>query len=268
MLPAGVMYFVAFLYETHLHTAEGSKCSHEPAVHYIAKFLDAGFTGIFVTDHFTGYCPVPDPALPWREWVDAYCLGYEHAAEEGCKRGLQVFFGWEQTCQSDEYLVYGLDKQWLYEHPECRTWTRREMYDTVSAYGGCVVHAHPFRERGYIDYVRLYPECCHAIEIANKGNEPYMDVLAARYAKALHLPMTAGSDIHGIGSDFAPYGVETEVKLQSAKHYAQLIRSGQGVKPYMPKGRTEEPQDAKNTLRVACYDRNDQERPLPGGFSL
>lgn len=254
-----------YLYETHLHTVEGSKCSREPAVNYIQRYLDLGFTGIFVTDHFTGYCPAPDPSLPWHDWVDAYCLGYEHAAEEGYRRGLQVFFGWEQTCQSDEYLVYGLDKQWLYAHPECRRWTRKQMFETVSAAGGCVVHAHPFRERSYVDFVRLYPGACHAIEAANCGNLPYMDVLARRYAEVLHLPMTAGSDIHSTEQLPHVFGVALEEKLTSAADYARRIRSGSGIALHVPDDRTLKPQDASPTLRVACYDNEDQEIPLPPG---
>lgn len=224
-----------------------------------------GYDGIFVTDHFTGYCPVPDPSLPWHAWVDAYCLGYEHAAEEGYKRGLQVFFGWEQTCQTDEYLIIGLDKAWLYAHPECRMWTRKQMFATVTAAGGCVIHAHPFRERSYIDMVRLYPDACHAIEVANCGNQPYMDVLARRYAEALHLPMTAGSDIHSTSQLPHAYGVVLQERLTSAADFARIVRSGEGLLLHMEAGRTIAPRDASPTLCVQCFDNEGQPRPLPPG---
>ena len=253
---------MAYIYETHLHTVEGSKCGRQPARDYVRFMRDRGFQGFFVTDHFTGTQPCPDPALPWPKWVDAYCLGYEHAREEGAKVGVDVFFGWEQTMRSDEYLIYGLDREWLLQHPECRRWTRQEMFQAVDAAGALVVHAHPFRERGYIPYVQVHPYACHAIEAANAGNEPYMDVMATKYATALGKPMTAGSDIHWI-SDATIFGVAFDTPLTSAMDYAQRIRNGIQPGLVVPQGRCVEPADAINTLQAVCYDNNGREMPMP-----
>ena len=257
---------MSFKYETHLHTQEASKCARQPAADYVQYYIDQGYTGIFVTDHFTGYCPAPDPSLPWPEWVDAYCLGWEKAKNEGDKRGLDVFFGWEQTMDTDEYLVYGLDKAWLLAHPECRHWTRREMFETVSALGGCVVQAHPFRERGYVPFDRIYPSFCHGVEIANCGNEAYMDVIARRYAEIFGKPMLSGSDIHGIDPAAAPYGVELEERLTCAGDYARLIRSGFQPKLILPEGRTIEPCGAVPKLDAVLYDAQEQPIPFPDGI--
>lgn len=257
---------MTFKYETHLHTMEASKCARQPAADYVQYYIDQGYTGIFVTDHFTGYCPAPDPSLPWREWVDAYCLGYEHAKEEGDKRGLDVFFAWEQTMDTDEYLVYGLDKSWLYEHPECRRWTRREMFETVDALGGCVVHAHPFRERGYVPFDRLYPSFCHAVEVANCGNEAYMDVIARRYAGAFGKPMTSGSDIHSIDPAVPVYGVALNERLTGPLDYAARIRAGAPMTLLYPEGRSLEPASAVPRLRAALYDDQEREIPFPKGI--
>ena len=109
---------MSYLYETHLHTAEGSRCGRTPAREYIPYYLDMGFQGIVVTDHFYGNVSyTPDRNAPWREQVDHYCRGYEEALNEGIKRGLDVFFGIEQHFDGDEVLIYGVDKQFLYRHP-------------------------------------------------------------------------------------------------------------------------------------------------------
>lgn len=257
---------MSYRYETHLHTREGSICASQDGAGYVQYYIDQGYTGIFVTDHFTGYCPAPDPKLPWHDWVDAYCLGWEHAKEEGDKRGLDVLFGWEQTMDSDEYLVYGLDKAWLYAHPECRRWTRPEMFAAVDAAGGCVIHAHPFRERGYVPFDRLYPDLCHGVEVANCGNEAYMDVIARRYAQAFGKPMTCGSDIHRIEANVPVFGVELQERLTCPKDYARIIRAGGPIGLILPEGRSVEPRDAVPRLDAVLYDIQEQPIPFPEGI--
>ncbi len=86
------------------------------------------------------------------------------------------------------------------DHPEAGHWTRKEQFDAVHAAGGCVVQAHPFRDRGYISAIRLSAGCVDAVEGCNAANRPENDILAMRYAKVLGLPVTAGSDIHHVNT--------------------------------------------------------------------
>ena len=39
-----------YLYETHLHTKESSKCGLVPAAEMVRKYRNAGYTGIVITD--------------------------------------------------------------------------------------------------------------------------------------------------------------------------------------------------------------------------
>ena len=190
---------MSYLYETHLHTVEASRCGRTPAREYIPYYLDQGYRGIVVTDHFYGNVSYkPDRNLPWRDQVDGYCRGYEEALDEGIKRGLDVFFGIEQHFDGDEALIYGVDKQWLYDNPGVIHWDRRELFENVCTAGGCVVQAHPFRVRNYISCVRLN-SFVHGIEAFNGGNNPWDDRYALAYAKLMDLPVTAGTDMHAIG---------------------------------------------------------------------
>ena len=218
---------MAFLYETHLHTREGSSCGVTRGRDYVQKYQDLGYTGIIITDHFyNGNC-VADRNLPWEKWVHEFCRGYEHAHEEGERRGLDVFFGWEESFDGDDYLVYGLGKEWLLEHPEACGWTRKEQFDEVTRYGGCVVHAHPFRHCYYLNQVRLFPELVNAVEAANCGNDRIADVLAWAYAKKYKVPITAGSDIHYAG-DIRPntiFGVYLENRMKSITDYVSTIKN-------------------------------------------
>ena len=124
-----------YLYETHMHTSEGSACASNTGAEMARAYAQAGYTGIIITDHFVYGNTAVDRSLPWSEWVEKFCLGYEHAKEEGEKCGLQVFFGWESGYGGPEFLVYGLDKQWLLNHPEIKDATVEEQLQLVHAGG-------------------------------------------------------------------------------------------------------------------------------------
>lgn len=173
---------MGYRYETHLHTKEVSACARTKAVDYISFYQDRGYSGIIVTDHFFhGNCGIARD-LTWKEWVEAYCRGYELAKEEGDKRGFSVFFGLEENFEGDEYLVYGLTKEWLLAHFEIMQRDRREYYQLLHEAGALVVQAHPCRERSYLSDVHLNPYFVDAAEVINMGNEPYQDGLALEYA--------------------------------------------------------------------------------------
>lgn len=194
-----------YLYETHMHTSEGSACAHNNGREMARAFADAGYTGIIITDHFFYGNTAVDRKLSWSEWVEKYCLGYEHAKEEGDKLGLQVFFGWESGYQGTEFLIYGPDKQWLLAHPEIKDATIAEQFSLVHEGGGIVCHAHPFREASYISDIRLFPEYVDAVEGVNASHSsfakrslqhPEYNERALIYAEEHNFPLTAGSDQH------------------------------------------------------------------------
>ena len=230
---------MAYLYETHLHTREGRSCGVSRGREYVQKYLDLGYTGVIITDHFyNGNCAA-DRNLPWDKWVHEACRGYEHAREEGARRGLDVFFGWEESFDGDDYLIYGLDKEWLLEHPEVRHWTLKKQFDEVKRYGACVVQAHPFRYARNVRRITLSAVYADAIEVANSGNEQISDALAWEYVKKIQVPATAGSDIHFTG-DIRPdtvFGVYLEKKMESITDYVNAIRNNaiKGLK--VPAGR-------------------------------
>lgn len=213
-----------YTYEVHLHTDESSICGRTPAREYIPFYIDQGYDGIVVTDHFYGNPSyVPNRSDPWKKQVDEYCRGYEEALDEGIRRGLKVFFGIEQQFANDECLIYGPDKQWLLDHPDMPHWNRRQLYDEVEKIGGCIVLAHPFRVRDYVKKISLNT-CVHAVEIFNRANRPVDDAYAAAYADHYHYPVTAGSDMHDIKKPDHLYGVIFDEPWQDLFSYVNAIR--------------------------------------------
>lgn len=219
---------MSFLYETHLHTRQGSACGISTGAEHARYYKEIGYQGIIVTDHFfSGNTAVPHQ-MPWKERIDWFCSGYEDALAEGQRIGLDVFFGWEQNFDGDEYLIYGLDKEWLLAHPEMEHWNHRQQLEGVHAAGGCVVQAHPFRMRSYMRQIALGLRYCDGIEAANGGNEALQDAAAYRYGQEFGLPMIAGSDNHyserGKWESGQIFGIRLEEKLTSIHDLVRLIR--------------------------------------------
>jgi hypothetical protein len=252
---------VTYLYETHLHTSQASSCAVSEGREYISRYKDLGYAGIIVTDHFYNGNSSLNRNLPWKEWVHRFCRGYEDALNEGLKQGLSVFFGWEETFDGDDYLVYGLDKAWLLEHPEAPHWTRREQYEAARQYGGCVVQAHPFRQHYYISAIHLSAGCADAVEAANAGNHSQSyDALALRYARVLGLPVTAGSDIH-CAEDVLPgetFGVYLEEQMTGIQDYVNAVREGRIAGLHITPGRCSSSGNETISLPVDIRNAQDQ----------
>lgn len=226
-----------FLYETHMHTSEGSACGRNTAAEMTRAYAEAGYAGIIVTDHFFYGNTAVDRSLPWEQWVERYCLGYEHARKEGEKYGLQVFFGWESGYQGTEFLIYGLDKEWLLSHPEIKDATVEEQYRMVHKDGGIIVHAHPFREASYIAEIRLFPAYVDAVEGVNAahsgrakvchGHPEYND-RARAYAREHDLPLTAGSDQHTV--EMIGGGMVFSRRLRDIHDFTRAVMAGEALK--------------------------------------
>lgn len=225
-----------YLYETHLHTKESSACGLLPAAEMVRKYHEAGYTGVVITDHFYGGNTAIDRKLPWQDWVEGFCKGYENAKAEGDKLGLQVFFGWESGYHGTEFLVYGLDKQWLLDNPEIRDCSIERQYELVHAAGGIVIHAHPYREEPYIKEIRLFPDHVDGVEAINATHSslwskshkhPHWNDLALEYAKEHNLPITAGSDQHK--HTLVGGGMAFDRKLKDVADFCQAVLNREAV---------------------------------------
>ncbi len=191
---------------------------------------EAGYAGIIVTDHFFYGNTAVDRGLPWQDWVHEFCSGYRDALETGKQIDLDVFFGWESGYNGTEFLIYGLDEEWLMAHPEIKDATVQEQYKLVKESGGAVFQAHPYREEYYIPKVRLYPDDIDGIEVFNASNKlrDGIDVFnerAEKYALKNNFPTTCGSDIHC--SEPIMSGVEFDKRLKDIHEFVAMVMSRQ-----------------------------------------
>lgn len=214
-----------FRYETHLHTCEVSACANVSGAEHVRRYKEAGYDGIIVTDHFfNGNTCIPR-GLPWEERVELFCKGYANAKAEGDRIGLSVFFAWEANFRFTEFLIYGLDKEWLLGHPDILSWSIEEQYHRIHSDGGYIVHAHPYRIRPYIKEIRFFPEYVDAVEVINVGNgNDEFDRQAEAYAKNHNLPMSAGTDAHG--HEIKHSGVAFQHKIENMEDFISSMQSG------------------------------------------
>ncbi len=188
-----------FKYDTHTHSSEASACATNDISKMIDKYIELGYSGIILTNHFfNGNTCIPKK-LGWEKQVEHFCLPYEKAEKICNKRPFDVFFGWEYNYLGTEFLTYGLDKSFLLNHPEILSLSLIDYAKLVHDNGGILVHAHPFREAFYIDEIRLVPEITDAVEVIN-GAQFLMDYneKADKYSQKYNLPKTAGSDSHSV----------------------------------------------------------------------
>lgn len=216
-----------YKYETHLHTSEASGCAGSTGAEMARAHKAAGYDGIFVTDHFfNGNSAIPRE-LPWNDRIELYCKGYENARKTGEEIGLSVFFGVEFTVQGADFLLYGIDKEWLMAHEfNLMVGDERALFRLVREDGGFVVHAHPFREEFYIPHISLYPQEVDAVETVNVRNTlPVWNDRAKWYAESFGLPVTGGSDTHSADQLYGG-GVLVPERIESPADYLRQIRNG------------------------------------------
>lgn len=223
-----------YLYETHLHTNIASACGHASGAQMAKACKEYGYTGIIVTDHNWGGNTSIDRALPWEQWVEEFFKGYEDAKAMGDEMGLYVFPGWEAGFQGTEFLIYGLDKEWMKAHPEVKAASVERLYELVKEAGGMMIHAHPYREEWYIPSIKLFPLAVDGVETVNAThsnskslghNDPQYDERAIAYAKEHQLPATAGSDIHS--TDLFGGGMAFRRELKSMEEFIAAVKTGE-----------------------------------------
>ena len=223
-----------YLYETHLHTSQGSACAKCTGAEMARAAKEYGYTGIFITDHNWGGNTAIDRALEWDQWINHYSEGYRDAKKIGDEIGLDVFWGMEAAFTGTEFLIYGMSPEQFIANPQIRNADIPELYHIVKKASGLMVHAHPYREEVYIPKIRLFPDLVDGVEGINATHtnlrstghkDPMYDEKAIAYANEHQLPMTAGSDIHSTA--LLGGGMAFKRRLESSQDFVKAVLKGE-----------------------------------------
>lgn len=190
------MVMKMYKYELHCHTNGGSKCGKRTPTEQVEFYKAMGFTGLCITDHFfNGNCSV-DKRLPWKERVEEFLKPYKEAKKRGEEIGIDVFFGFENAYGGTDFVILGLDEQWLLDHPYCDKYSASEFATVAHESGALVTQAHPFREAKYIEMIRLLPRQVDAVEVINANRTDFENKMADLYADNYGITKVVGSDNH------------------------------------------------------------------------
>lgn len=213
-----------FKTETHLHTAEVSPCSHLRAKEMIRRYKDAGYSTVFVSDHFQTNTVDTYGCIPWNDKIAIFLSGYYIAKCEGEKLGVTVLPAAEICFKGspNHYLIYGITKNFLDSYPELHTYGIEKFSKIAHKEGLFIVQAHPHRDGKSFPT----PEYIDAIEVYNSNprHEDNSDK-SEKLVRKLGLRVSAGSDAHR-EEDIALSGIETELKIETSEQFIEFVKNG------------------------------------------
>jgi len=215
-----------FKYETHAHCHPASACAKTTPEEVVEHYAQAGYSGLFLTDHFNGNTDI-DRNLPWAERIRQFVDCFHRAKRKGDEIGFQVFFGYEFTNLGADFLILNASEKFLYDHPDMNEWELTDFFDRAHADGAFIVHAHPCRESAWIlDPARRYPDHVDAVEVFNTGMPPEINSRAEVYARECDLPRFSGSDYHFTHRP-SNAGIAFREKPATAEELIRLVKAGE-----------------------------------------
>ena len=217
-----------FKYETHLHTSPVSRCARATVEENLLFYKSLGYDGVFITNHFLDGNIQIDRSLPYEEQIAYFFSDYEQGVEIGEKLGIKVFPGVEITYGGTDFLIYGLDTQWYLQYPEILTMEKTEELTLMMESGALIIQAHPFREAGYINHIRLFPRHVHGVEIINGCRSEGENHMAKLYAEHYGLLPFAGSDNHTASAQKRLAGMSFDTPICTVEDFVERIKSGAG----------------------------------------
>lgn len=212
-----------YKYETHLHTFPVSRCSKSSVRESLEYYKELGYDGVFITNHFLDGNINIDKTKPYHEKLRFYFSDYEEGLKIGQELGIQVFLGVELSDHGTDFLVYGLDMQWFWDHPEIMEMEKTAELQLMMDSGALVIQAHPFRGRNPI---RLFPRWVHGVEVGN-AHDVETNPLALQYCRHYGLIEFAGSDNHRGPGQTVLAGVCCREPIDSAEDFVRKVKSGE-----------------------------------------
>ncbi len=207
--------------DTHVHTAEVSSCGKVPACELVELYAAKKYDALIITDHYYRDYFESLGAGSWKEKTDIYLTGYRKAKAKGEKLGLKILLGIELRfdISPNDYLVYGMDEEFLYNNPELYKMVPSDFYAFKKGKGLAFYQAHPFRKNMTVEKT----EYIDGIEVMN-GNPRHdsNNLLAYRHAEQNKLRMLSGSDFHQ-RQDLAGGGVIIEELPITSTQFAEYI---------------------------------------------
>ena len=210
--------------ELHAHTNPASPCGDAPPEKLVQLYLEAGFDGVVITNHFS-HAAFGD--ISREAFVNAQLSDYERAcqAAEGTK--LKIYLGVEARFDENDndYLLYGVDEEILGKLYDYLDKGLAAFRAEVKLPDSAFIQAHPFRD----GCVPADAKLLDGVEVFNMHpNHNSRIALAARYAKEQSISLTvAGTDFHHVKPGYiATTALRCRELPKDSFGVAQLLKSG------------------------------------------
>lgn len=220
--------FIIYHFEMHTHLKGTSFCASVDPQTTVNRYRAAGYEGLVSTNHINNATFVALESAPWPDKVDFFLQGYERL-QQAAENTLDVLLGCEinlsgknGTSLPNDYLIYGIDKQWLLSLGDPRGMSLRELSEYVHETDKLIIQAHPFRYGTMI----MDDQLLDGFEVYNGNmNHDSHDILARTWAAHLGKIQTSGSDFHNPDSRINA-GIATETRIRNNQELLSVLRSG------------------------------------------
>lgn len=180
--------------EMHCHTFNTSSCANTPNDIIISKYVEKGYGGIVVTNHFdyNSYINYME-GQTHEQKVESFFNAIEDFSNECKKANLKCFWGVEvKTNSGVEYLVIGLDKNSFLKKPLFE-YSQQELFSLAESQGAFMYQTHPFRQ----GVIAGDPKYLHGAESFN-GHYHHINNndKALEFCVKNHLIGLSGTDYH------------------------------------------------------------------------
>lgn len=184
-------------FEMHCHTRENDIVVTLDAPEIVEMYHSIGYNGMVITNHFF------DLSLEWykdvlegashRQIIDYYLRGYRAAKQKGDELSMNILMGIELRFDGtiNDYLVYGIDEDFLYDSPLLNTLTLDSFLEILPE-DAIVYQAHPFRNNMTV----TDPKKLYGVEVYNGGTNDERNRFADIWADEYSLRKISGSDYH------------------------------------------------------------------------
>ena len=223
-----------YLIELHCHTSETSPCSAVSGKTLADLYKAKNYHAITVTDHYERAYFDRLGDLSWEDKVDKYLSGYRSAKKHGEQTGIIVILGIELrfTDNYNDYLIFGLDEQFLYDNPELYNLGVSNFSKFAREHELLFIQAHPFRNgmvlinHDLLDGIEIY----NAHQWHNSRND-LAELACQEQKKKRPFIAAAGSDCHEVTHE-GRAGIFSDTLPKDSVELADLLRS-QNYKLYM-----------------------------------
>ncbi|MBO5778790.1 MAG: PHP domain-containing protein [Clostridia bacterium] len=210
--------------DLHVHSSDLSLCAHMSAEETIHRYIEAGYDGFVLTNHFTRDMAehFERHGIPQSDYFAHYKACYEKARAYGAERGFLVLCGYELRFDrsSNDYLVYGMSDEIAEGCLEMFGWGPEKFGQFARENGILFYQAHPFRNHMRV----VNPRAFFGMEIVN-GNPRHdsRNDIAKAWTEKFGLHQIAGSDCHQ-SEDVGIAGIEFEGTISTMDELCEILR--------------------------------------------